>query len=350
MRDGNRDDDWRIALKRQLADRIRGKAKPPGALGRLEELALQIGMVRGSLAPELGTSRIVVFAGDHGLTSEGVTAFPSSVTREIAKLVLDGTAGINICARASGVDVMLVDAGMLRPLPAHAMLLDRRIAAGTKNARREPAMTDEQCQAALVEGRAIDARLGHEGVGVVGYGEIGIGNSSAAALLAHIVTGIDIDQLAGPGAGLPPLGLDHKRQILRETIAVAPIRGQERSTRALEALRQFGGFEIAMMVGAMCAAATAGRLIVVDGFISTSAAAVAAAMKPDLLDNCVFSHCSAEPGHRLILKHLKAKPLLELDLRLGEGTGAALAMPLIRAAEMMLREMAELPAPPAAAG
>jgi nicotinate-nucleotide--dimethylbenzimidazole phosphoribosyltransferase len=333
----------RNALREKLQARLRGKAKPIGSLGRLENLAEQIGMIRGSLDPKLESAKILVFAGDHGLTEEGVTAYPSAVTREIAKLIVAGNAGINVLARAAGVGVELIDAGMLQPLPPHELLLDRRIGNGTRNSRREPAMSVEECRAALDAGSAIDALLGQQHVDIVGYGEIGIGNTSAAALVAHVLTGIDLATLVGPGAGAPPLGLDHKRLVLSEVLARASINEADPAARTFEALRQFGGFEIAMMAGAMTAAAAAGRIIVVDGFISTAAAIAASGLKPETFDNCVFAHCSAEPGHTALLAFLGAKPLLELEMRLGEGTGAALAIPLVRAAELMLRDMADLP-------
>ena len=333
----------RNALRDKLRARLRGKAKPIGSLGRLENLAEQIGMIRGSLDPKLESAKILVFAGDHGLTEEGVTAYPSDVTREIAKLIVGGAAGINVLARAAGVRVELVDAGMLEPLPPHELLLDRRIGNGTRNSRREPAMSAEECRAALDAGSAIDALLGQQHVDIVGYGEIGIGNTSAAALVAHVLTGIDLATLVGPGAGAPPLGLDHKRLVLSEVLARASINEADPAARTFEALRQFGGFEIAMMAGAMTAAAAAGRIIVVDGFISTAAAIAASGLKPETFDNCVFAHCSAEPGHTALLAFLGAKPLLELEMRLGEGTGAVLAIPLVRAAELMLRDMADLP-------
>lgn len=333
----------REALGEQLRARLRSKAKPVGSLGRLEEIAVQIGMIAGSLAPDLGAARILVFAGDHGITAEGVTSYPSAVTREIAKLILAGTAGVNVLARAAGVGVTLVDAGMLQPLPGHPLLIDRRIGGGTKNSRREPAMSDEECTAAIEAGWAIDARIGGDNVGIVGFGEIGIGNTSAAALVAHVLSGIELRSLVGSGAGVPVLGLDHKYRVLSETIARAPIGALDSPARAFDALRQFGGFEIAMMAGAMTAAAAAGRVILVDGFISTTAAIAAGALSPATLDNCIFAHSSAEAGHAVLLRHLGVRPLLELEMRLGEGTGAALAVPLVRAAELMLCEMADLP-------
>ncbi len=227
----------RNALRDKLRARLRGKAKPIGSLGRLENLAEQIGMIRGSLDPKLGAAKILVFAGDHGLTEEGVTAYPSAVTREIAKLIVAGSAGINVLARAAGVGVELVDAGMLEPLPPHELLLDRRIGNGTRNSRREPAMSVEECRAALDAGGAIDALLGQQQVDIVGYGEIGIGNTSAAALVAHVLTGIDLAILVGPGAGAPPLGLDHKRRVLSDVLARASIDEAEPAARTFEALQ-----------------------------------------------------------------------------------------------------------------
>jgi nicotinate-nucleotide--dimethylbenzimidazole phosphoribosyltransferase len=331
------------ALRHKLEARVRGKAKPIGALGRLETLAVQIGMVTGSLSPDLGAARVVVFAGDHGITAEGVTAYPSVVTAEIAKIMLAGGAGINVCARAAGVDVLLVDAGLLSPLPPHANLLDRRIGTGTKNARREPAMSVDECASAYAKGQAISRELASQGAGIIAFGEVGIGNTSAAALVGHCVTDIELGVLIGPGAGAPALGLDHKRTILAETLARAAITTDDPKGRAFEALRQFAGFEMVMMAGAMTAAASKGCVIVVDGFIATSVAAAAVAIEPAMLQNCVFAHCSAEPGHSALLRYLNAEPLFDLGLRLGEGTGAALAIPFVRAAEGLMRDMADLP-------
>lgn len=333
----------RDALRQALEARVHGKAKPVGALGRLETLAVQIGMVTESLAPDLGPAKIVVFAGDHGLTAEGVTAYPSVVTREIARLILAGGAGINVCARPTQTDVILVDAGLLSPLDPHPNLMDRRIGSGTRNARREAAMTADERDRALAAGADIVQNFAFTGAKLFAFGEVGIGNTSAAALVAHAVTGIPLDKLVGVGAGVPAKGLDHKRQILAETFARAALADVVQTRRVDEALRQFAGFEMVMMAGAFRAAAENGCLIVVDGFIATAAAAAVIAIAPNVLDHCVFAHCSAEAGHRALLAHLGATPLLELDLRLGEGTGAALALPIVRAAEGLLRDMADLP-------
>lgn len=333
----------RALLREKLLARLRGKAKPVGAMGRLEDLAQQIGLAKESLAPDLGAARVLTFAGDHGLTAEGVTAYPSAVTQEIAKMVLAGTAGVSVCAKAAGADVILVDAGMLNPLPAHPALINRRIGSGTANSRLTAAMTVDQCADAISAGADIARALLRDGVGVVAFGEIGIGNSSAAALIGHTLTGLPLDVLVGPGAGTPPRGLDHKRRVLADAAARAAIRSGNTAERAQEALRQFGGFEIAMMAGAMAEAARSGLIIVVDGFISTAAALAASALEPRTLAHSIFAHCSSEPGHRALLDHLGVEPLIDLRMRLGEGTGAALALPIVRAAELLLREMADLP-------
>lgn len=333
----------RAAWQQALEAAVRGKAKPVGALGRLETLAIQIGMITGSLKPDLGRAAVVVFAGDHGLTAEGVTAYPSSVTAEIAKLILGGGAGINVCARAAGADVTLVDAGLLVPLDPDPRLIERRIGAGTANSLLQPAMMPDERDGALDDGRYIAREVIQSGSKLIAFGEVGIGNTSAAALVAHAVTGLPLDILVGNGAGLPPGGLAHKRAIIEQVFARVALSETELSARALEALRQFAGFEMVMMAGAMLQAADDGAVIVVDGFIATAVAAAAIALEPRLQLNCVFAHCSAEAGHRALLAYLGAEPLLDLGLRLGEGTGAALALPIVRAAEGLLRDMADLP-------
>ena len=335
-------------LDRSAETRIRalidGKAKPVGALGRLEDLAVQIALIRGEAAQPLGAACLAVFAGDHGLTAEGVTAYPSDVSALIAQAVLEGRAGGNIMAAQAGAKVVLVDAGLLRPLAAHPMLIETRIAAGTRNSRREPAMTRRQFEDALSAGMTIADDQIQSGADILALGEIGIGNSSAAALVAHAVTGISLEVLVGPGAGAPPGGVDRKRAVLEAAFARAPTR------EPASALVEFAGFEMVMMIGAMLQTAARRRIVLVDGFIATACAAAAVALAPNLRERLIFAHCSAEPGHRAILDHLQAKPLFDLGLRLGEGTGAVLAIPLVRAAASILTDMADLADVLAAAG
>lgn len=333
----------RNALRDKIEACLRGKAKPIGALGQLETVAIQIGMVTGGLKPDLGPASVIVFAGDHGLTAEGISAYPSSVTVEIAKLILAAGAGISVCARAAGAGVMLVDAGLSSPLEPHPNLISCRIAAGTGNALKIPAMTAQQCDQAFAAGRDIVHGVAGTGSKLLAFGEVGIGNTSAAALLAHAVSGIPLDTLVGLGAGAPPGGIDHKRRVLAAVWARAAINGIDSRARAIDALLQFAGFEMAMMAGAFQAAAEDDCIVVVDGFIASAVAAAAIAIDPHIKDHCIFAHCSAEAGHRALLKYLDVQPLLDLGLRLGEGTGAALALPIVRAAEGLLRDMADLP-------
>lgn len=326
----DRSDEARI---RALID---GKAKPVGSLGRLEELAIQIALIRGDALRPMAEARLIIFAGDHGLTAEGITAYPSAVSGLIAQLVLEGRAGANMMARQAGAQIVLVDAGLLRPLSPHSMLIENRIASGTRNSRREPAMTPTQFDDALSVGITITDDQIQAGADILALGEIGIGNSSAAALVAHAVTGLPLHVLVGPGAGAPAGGIDHKRAVLDATFARAPIRDPA------TALAEYAGFEMVMMVGAMLQGAARRRIVIVDGFIATACAAAAVAMQPNLQDYLIFAHRSTEPGHQAILDHLHAKPLLDLGLRLGEGTGAALAIPLVRAAAAILTDMANL--------
>ena len=320
----------------QIRALIDGKAKPVGALGRLEALAIQIALIRGDALRPLGDAQLIIFVGDHGLTAEGVTAYPSAVSGLIAQLVLDGRAGANIMARQVGAKITLVDAGLLRPLAPHPMLIENRIAAGTRNSRHEPAMTVAQFQDALSAGITITDDQIQAGCDILALGEIGIGNSSAAALVAHAVTGLPMSVLVGPGAGAPPGGIEHKRTVLEATFA------RTATNDPAGALCEFAGFEMVMMIGAMLQGAARRRIVLVDGFIATACAAVAVAMQPNLRNYLIFAHRSAEPGHQAILDHLHAKPLLDLGLRLGEGTGAALAIPLVRAAAAILTDMANL--------
>jgi nicotinate-nucleotide--dimethylbenzimidazole phosphoribosyltransferase len=320
-----------------LRKAVDAKAKPVGALGRIEELAIHIGCLRGTPRPVLGKAVLAVFAGDHGIVAEGVTAYPADVSGLIAQMVLDGSAGANIAANAAGADVVLIDAGLKTALPPQDGLISRRLGAGTRNSLQEPAISQPEFEKALAAGRSVAADLNGMGYGILALGEIGIGNSSAAALVAHAVTGKPLAGLVGAGAGVPPLGLEHKLSVLARAYARAPV------TSGRDALRQFGGFEMVMLAGAMIEAARLGQIVLIDGFIVTAAACAAIGIEPALRDYLLFAHRSPEPGHAVLLEWLGAEPLLDLGMRLGEGTGAALAIALIRMAGGLLNEMADLP-------
>jgi nicotinate-nucleotide--dimethylbenzimidazole phosphoribosyltransferase len=315
-----------------LRARIDGKTKPLGALGRIEALAAQIARVQSSLTPRMEHGRLILFAADHGIAAEGVSAYPSAVTRQMVLNFLAGGAAANVFARQAGLPVAVVDCGVAGPPIADARLIARRIGPGTANARHGPAMTRAECEAALALGREL-AREGD--FDALCLGEMGIGNSSAAALLAAKITGGALAGFIGRGTGLDAEGLTRKHTILAEAAArTAPRLGP------LDALAEYGGFEIAAMAGAMLGAAGARRLVLVDGFIASAAALVALGLEPALRANLVFAHRSAEQGHVALLAALGAEPLLDLGLRLGEGSGALLAWPLLRAAAAMLNEMA----------
>ena len=323
-------------LSRSLDDAIRraidSKTKPLGALGVVERLALQIARVQGTLAPRLRRCRLTLFAGDHGIAHEGVSAYPQEVTRQMLANFLAGGAAANVFARTNGVDLRVVDAGVAgAPVDAPG-LVSRRIGAGTRNFAVEPAMTEEQRDAALEAGRALGEGVAAE---AAAFGEMGIANTSSASLVAHKLTGVGLDALIGRGTGLDDDGLAHKRAVLaRAASRTAP------RLDALGALREYGGFEVVMMAGAMAGAARAGALVLVDGFIAGAAALAATALAPALRDYLVFAHRSAEPGHRALLEALGARPVLDLEMRLGEGTGALLAWPILQCAAAMLPDMA----------
>lgn len=315
-----------------LGAAIDGKTKPPGSLGRIEALAAQLARLQRTLAPRADRCRLTIFAADHGIAAEGVSAYPQAVTGEMVRNFLAGGAAANVFARELGAEVVVVDAGVAWDPPAHPGLVLARIGPGTANCAEGPAMTGAQLARALAEGAAI-GRAGE--AEVVAYGEMGIANTSSAALVAAKLLGMPVGEIAGRGTGLDDAGLAHKQAVL----ARAAARTAERLPPD-EALAEYGGFEIAMMSGAMEAAAAARRLVLVDGFIATAAAAAALARAPGLRGAFVFCHRSQERGHARVLAAIGAEPLLDLGLRLGEGTGALLTLPLVRAAAAMLREMA----------
>ena len=319
-------------LAAQLQRAITNKTKPPGSLGMLETIALQIGMIQQSVDVQIRNPTIVVFAADHGVVAEGISAYPQSVTWQMVENFLAGGAAINVFARQNGCALQVVDAGVKHDFGPRAQLIDRKVGYGTANFAQQRAMSDAECLIAMEHGMQIVAELDGN---VIGFGEMGIGNTTAAAALMHKITGVPVAQCVGAGTGLAPDGILRKQRVVEA--AMARHAGVD---QPLAILATFGGFEIAMMAGAMLKAAERRMVLLIDGFIVTSALLVAAKIEPAILDYCVFSHCSDEQGHRRMLAHLDAKPLLNLGLRLGEGTGCALALPLLHAGAAFLREMA----------
>lgn len=320
------------ALAARLQHKIDQKTKPLGALGQLETLALQLGLIQCSEAITFASPQMVVFAADHGIASEGVSAFPQAVTLQMVGNMLTGGAAINVFARQHGFALQVVDAGVAADLADHPQLQQRKIAPGTQNICEGPAMSLAQAHAALQAGMAVMQGLPGN---VVAFGEMGIANTSPAALLLARLAGLPVSDVVGRGTGLDDAQLAHKQAVLTRALARhAEVR------EPLAVLAALGGFEIAMMAGAMLQAASERRVVLVDGFIAGAAALVARALVPQVQDYLVFCHRSAERGHHLLLAHLKAVPLLNLDMRLGEGTGALLAWPLLQSAALFMAEMA----------
>ena len=319
-------------LAAQLQARIDSKTKPVGALGRLEALALQLGLIQRSINPVLIDPQLVVFAADHGLTARGVSAYPSDVTWQMVENFLAGGAAASVLARQHGLALTVVDAGVRHDFPPRAALLQRKVAPGTADSSATAAMTADQCHQALQTG--VDVVRGLPGNALL-LGEMGIGNTSSAALLMSCLCGEPLSKCSGRGTGLDDAGLARKRAVLQAVLSL-----HANAKRPLDVLAAFGGFEIAMMAGAALQAASERRVVVVDGFICGAAVLVASRLSSAVLDYCVFAHRSDEAGHALMLRHLQVQPLLELGLRLGEGSGGALAWPLLVSSTVFLRDMA----------
>ena len=330
------------ALTARLQHLLDHKTKPLGALGRIEPLALRIGQVLGSEAPQLEQPQMLVCAADHGLAARGVSAYPSDVTWQMVENFLAGGAAVSVLARQHGLALTVVDCGVARDLapraavPDQPRLLLRKVALGTQDASAGPAMTTAQCAQALDNGRAVVRGLPGNALLL---GEMGIGNTSVATLLLSRLCGVPLAVCTGAGTGLDAGGIVRKRAVLAQALAA-----NAGAVEPLDVLAALGGFEVATLVGAVLQAALERRVIVVDGFITSAAVLVAVRLQPHVLQRCVFAHGSAEPGHALMLAQLDALPLLDMGLRLGEGSGAALAWPLLVSACAILREMASFEA------
>ncbi|MFE8644081.1 nicotinate-nucleotide--dimethylbenzimidazole phosphoribosyltransferase [Sphingomonas sp. NCPPB 2930] len=330
------------ALAAALQRRIDQKTKPLGALGRLEGLALRLGCILGSETPALQQPQMVVCAADHGLAAQGVSAFPSDVTGQMVQNFVAGGAAVSVLARQHRIALTVVDCGVRQPCePLPAMLeegaapvrlLSRRVGPGTADSSLATAMSDAQCAQAVRHGIALVQALPGNAVLL---GEMGIGNTSAAALLLARLAGLPAADCAGAGTGLDAAGIARKAAVLERVL-----QRHADAAHPLQALAAFGGFEIATLVGVVLQAAEERRVVLVDGFITTAAVLVAQRLRPNLLQRCVFAHRSGERAHAAMLQHLGAEPLLDLGLRLGEGSGAALAWPLLQSACAVLSEMA----------
>lgn len=323
-------------LEAALLHKINQKTKPQGALGDLEIIALQVGLIQNTLTPQLSKPTMLVFAGDHGIVESGVSSYPQAVTAQMVHNFLAGGAAINVFARQHGMTLKVVDSGVNHDFSGVQDLIHAKVAHGTNSFLTEPAMTLAQCEHAMHKGAEIALAEIAQGCNVMGFGEMGIGNTSAASCLMSVLCGLPIEACVGRGTGLDDEEVKRKADVLRSAVD----RHALHDATPMQVLAVFGGFEIAMMAGAMVGAAQQRVVLLVDGFIATSALLAAAKLQPNILQYCVFSHCSDESGHARMLQHLEAKPLLNLGLRLGEGTGAALALPLLQAAVNFLNEMA----------
>ncbi|HEX7183783.1 MAG TPA: nicotinate-nucleotide--dimethylbenzimidazole phosphoribosyltransferase [Thermoanaerobaculia bacterium] len=312
------------------------KVKPPGSLGRLESVAIQMAAFLETLEPRLERARILIFAADHGVSAEGVSAYPREVTAQMMRTFASGGAAITVLARTLGLEVEVIDVGVDAGLPSLPGVVAAKVRCGSRNFLREPAMTSEELEAALEAGRAAVRRAVDGGIDAVGLGEMGIGNTTAAAALLSALTGAPPHDTVGRGTGVDDQGLARKRSVVEAALELhGPSLGDPRS-----ALAAVGGLEIAALAGAAMEAARWRRVVLVDGFISTVAALAAVRLDSTIRPAFFFAHCSAESGHRLALTTLDGEPLLDLAMRLGEGTGSALAFPLLKAAAAVLREMA----------
>lgn len=328
------------SARKQAGQRQNTLTKPPGSLGRLEEIALQLAAMRGRAQPQIKQPGITVFAGDHGVVAEGVAAFPQAVTQQMLANFVAGGAAISVLARTQGARLEVVDVGTLAS-EAIVGVVNGKVGLGTANLAREAAMRDDQLTQCLDQGRLAVQRALAAGADLFIGGEMGIGNTTPAAAIGCALLGLRGAELAGPGTGLDAAGVSHKAVVIDRALALhgflpSPASGGGElffdPAKVLGVLRCVGGFEIAALSGAYIACAQAGLPVLVDGFITTAAALAACRMNPGVRDWLIFAHASAEPGHTRLLAALDARPLLQLGMRLGEGSGAAVALPLLRLA------------------
>jgi len=325
-----------LRLLAQVQAQLDRLTKPVGSLGRLEELAARYVMITGEMNPKVPRGAVYTFAADHGVTVERVSAYPSAVTPQMVLNFLRGGAGVNVLARHVGIEVRVVDIGVAFDFESAPGLMHRKVMPGTKNLMVEPAMSLAQAEQALQVGIELATEAAQEGIGLIGTGEMGIGNTTASSAIAAVMTGRSVAEVTGRGTGIDDAGHAHKIDVIQRALAFHRLD----SADAMEVLAKVGGLEIGGLAGLMLGAAAARIPVVLDGFIAGAAALIAVRLQPRCKDYLIASHQSVERGHRAILDHLGLKPLLDLDLRLGEGTGACLGMSLVCAAIKILMEMA----------
>ncbi|MDX6182491.1 nicotinate-nucleotide--dimethylbenzimidazole phosphoribosyltransferase [Flavobacterium sp. Fl-77] len=320
---------------RLLKDKIESKTKPLGALGVLETLAFQMATVFQTLEPKITNPNIVVFAADHGIANHGVSAYPQDVTRQMVANFLEGGAAINVFCQQNNIQLSIVDAGVNYDFPTNINLINAKIAKGTQSFLHIPAMSEAELQLCFEKGKSIVENIAENDSNCIGFGEMGIGNTSTAAVLMSVLTGYTIEDCVGKGTGVDDAKFIEKQNLLQK--AIENYSGQ---AELMEQLAYFGGFEILQMASGMLTAFEKKMLILVDGFICTVAFLIASKINPAIKNNAIFCHCSAEKAHQKLLDYLDAKPILQLDLRLGEGTGCAIAFPILQSAEAFLNKMA----------
>ena len=325
-------------LDAELQHKIDNKTKPLGSLGKLESIALQVGRIQNTLSPTFRHPHMLIFAGDHGAATAGISAYPQDVSWQMVENYLQGGAGANVFSRQNGMTMVVVDAGVAHEFGERKGLINAKISpTGTRNYIIEPAMKREQCETALERGAGFARAAIAKGCNVMGLGEKGIGNTGSASLITHVLTGEPLVECVGRGTGINDEVLAHKRALMQKAIDRAALPAD---SDVMTILTEFGGFEIVMMVGAYLAAAEAGITILSDGVIATSALLAAARMEPNVLDYVVFCHKSAEAGHIVQLRALGADPVMDIGMRLGEGTGAMVTYPIICSAMAFMNEMA----------
>lgn len=322
------------SIRATLIEKINNLTKPKGSLGILEDLALQIGLIQQTASPTLQHPQNIIFAGDHGIVAEGVSLSPKEITWQQIYNFLHGGAGVNFLCRQHGFTLKIVDAGVDYDLPYDLGIINMKVRKGTRNYLHEAAMTEAEMELSMERGAEVVRRCREEGSNVLSFGEMGIGNTSSSSMWMTCFTGIPLEQCVGAGSGLDNAGVRHKYEVLKQSLDSYKGDGSPR-----DIIRYFGGLEMAMAVGAILQAAELKMVILIDGFIMTNCILAASKLYPEVLDYAIFGHCGDESGHKLLLDRIGVKPLLNLGLRLGEGTGAICAYPIIDSAVRMINEM-----------